>query len=85
MTSYVALDVQVHPDRLRLGEILDGSGAVFAAEAGIAPVTEQHPLIPETGYALAKTLCEKTASEMNRWSPATQFVGLRISNIFRGA
>jgi nucleoside-diphosphate-sugar epimerase len=47
-----------------------------------APVTEEHPLAPETGYALAKTLCEKMASEMNRWQPATSFVGLRISNIF---
>ncbi len=47
-----------------------------------APVTEEHPLAPETGYALAKTLCEKMASEMNRWHPATCFVGLRISNIF---
>jgi nucleoside-diphosphate-sugar epimerase len=47
-----------------------------------APVTEEHPLAPETGYALAKTLCEKMAGEMNRWHPATSFVGLRISNIF---
>lgn len=47
-----------------------------------APVTEQHPLAPETGYALAKTLCEKMAEEMNRWHPATSFAGLRISNIF---
>ncbi len=47
-----------------------------------APVTEEHPLIPETGYALAKTLCERMAGEMNRWSSDTQFVALRISNIF---
>jgi nucleoside-diphosphate-sugar epimerase len=47
-----------------------------------APVTEEHPLAPETGYALAKTLCEKMASEMNRWHPETGFVALRISNIF---
>jgi nucleoside-diphosphate-sugar epimerase len=47
-----------------------------------APVTEDHPLAPESGYALAKTLCEKMASEMNRWNPGTSFVGLRISNIF---
>jgi nucleoside-diphosphate-sugar epimerase len=47
-----------------------------------APVTEEHPLAPETGYALAKTLCEKMASEMSRWHPSTSFVGLRISNIF---
>jgi nucleoside-diphosphate-sugar epimerase len=47
-----------------------------------APVTEEHPLAPETGYALAKTLCEKMAAEMNRWHAETSFVGLRISNIF---
>ncbi|SDS89800.1 NAD-dependent epimerase/dehydratase family protein [Bradyrhizobium canariense] len=47
-----------------------------------APVTEEHPLAPETGYALAKILCEKMASEMHRWNPGTHFVGLRISNIF---
>jgi nucleoside-diphosphate-sugar epimerase len=47
-----------------------------------APVTEEHPLMPESGYALAKVLCERAAIEMNRWNPATSFVGLRISNIF---
>jgi nucleoside-diphosphate-sugar epimerase len=47
-----------------------------------APVTEDHPLAPETGYALAKTLCEKMAGELNRWNPDTRFVGRRISNIF---
>src|ERR1700753_2049883 len=31
-----------------------------------APVTEDHPLVPETGYALAKTLCEKMAQEFSR-------------------
>ncbi len=46
-----------------------------------APVTEDHPLVPESGYALAKVLCEKMAHEMHRWNPATSFVGLRISNI----
>jgi nucleoside-diphosphate-sugar epimerase len=47
-----------------------------------APITEEHPLVPESGYALAKVLCERAAIEMNRWNPATSFVGLRISNIF---
>lgn len=47
-----------------------------------APVTEEHPLVPETGYALAKSLCENMACEMHRWNPTTRFVGLRISNIF---
>jgi nucleoside-diphosphate-sugar epimerase len=47
-----------------------------------APVTEDHPLAPESGYALAKTLCENMAREVTRWNPGTRFVGLRISNIF---
>lgn len=47
-----------------------------------APVTEEHPLSPETGYALAKLLSEQMAAEMHRWNPGTSFVGLRISNIF---
>ena len=38
--------------------------------------------MPETGYALAKVLCEQIAREMARWNPGTSFVGLRISNIF---
>jgi nucleoside-diphosphate-sugar epimerase len=47
-----------------------------------APVTEEHRLAPESGYALAKQLCEVMAGEMHRWNPTTSFVGLRISNIF---
>lgn len=47
-----------------------------------APLDETHPLAPETGYALAKVLCERMAAEMHRWNPGTRFVGLRISNIF---
>jgi len=50
-----------------------------------APVTEDHPLAPETSYALAKVLCEHMAREMHRWNPGTRFVGLRISNIFEEA
>jgi nucleoside-diphosphate-sugar epimerase len=46
-----------------------------------APVTEEHPLVPESGYALAKVLCERMAAEMHRWNPGTTFVALRISNI----
>ena len=47
-----------------------------------APVTEEHPLAPESGYALAKLQCEQMAREMHRWNPGTSFIGLRISNIF---
>lgn len=50
-----------------------------------APVTEDHPLAPETGYALAKVLSEQMAREMHRWNPGTRFAGLRISNIFDAA
>ncbi len=55
------------------------------AAPAFAPVTEEHALAPETGYALAKVLCEQMAREMHRWNPATTFVGLRISNIFEEA
>lgn len=47
-----------------------------------APITEDMPVAPESGYALAKGLCEQMAREMSRWNPSTTFVGLRISNIF---
>ena len=47
-----------------------------------APITEEHPLSPESGYALAKLQCEQMAREMHRWNPGTSFIGLRISNIF---
>ncbi len=50
-----------------------------------APMTEEHIPAPETGYALAKLLCEQMAQQMHRWSPETCFVGLRISNIFTPA
>lgn len=46
------------------------------------PVTEDHPLAPESGYALGKVLSERMAEEMHRWNPGTRFAGLRISNIF---
>ncbi|MBK8741795.1 MAG: NAD(P)-dependent oxidoreductase [Betaproteobacteria bacterium] len=41
----------------------------------------RHPLLPESGYALAKGLAEEMARQMHRWNPATSFMGLRISNI----
>jgi nucleoside-diphosphate-sugar epimerase len=50
-----------------------------------APVTEAHPLVPESGYALAKVLCERMAEEMHRWNPGTRFTALRISNILEVA
>jgi nucleoside-diphosphate-sugar epimerase len=46
-----------------------------------APITEEHPLLPESGYSLSKDLGEEMARQMHRWNPGTSFVGLRISNV----
>lgn len=57
-------------------------GLPFTREApAFAPITEEHPMLPENGYALAKGLSEEMARQMHRWNPGTSFVGLRISNI----
>lgn len=45
-----------------------------------APIDEEHPLYPETSYAISKVLSEEMARQFNRWS-GIPFVGLRISNI----
>ncbi|MFN8450492.1 MAG: NAD(P)-dependent oxidoreductase [Anaerolineae bacterium] len=45
-----------------------------------APIDEQHPLYPESSYALSKVLGEEMARQMNRWS-GVPFVSLRFSNI----
>lgn len=45
-----------------------------------APIDEQHPLYPESSYALSKVLGEEMARQMNRWS-GIPFVSLRFSNI----
>jgi nucleoside-diphosphate-sugar epimerase len=46
-----------------------------------APITEEHPLLPESSYALSKDLGEEMARQMHRWNSGTSFVGLRISNV----
>jgi len=57
-------------------------GLPFTREApAFAPITEEHPMLPENGYALAKGLSEEMARQMHRWNPGTSFIGLRISNI----
>jgi nucleoside-diphosphate-sugar epimerase len=57
-------------------------GLPFTREMpAFAPITEEHPLLPENGYALAKGLAEEMARQMHRWNPDTSFMGLRISNI----
>jgi nucleoside-diphosphate-sugar epimerase len=45
-----------------------------------APIDEQHPLIPQSSYALSKVLGEEMARQFSRWS-GVPFVGLRFSNI----
>lgn len=57
-------------------------GLPFTRELpAFAPITEQHPMLPENSYALAKGLAEEMARQMHRWNPHTSFIGLRISNI----
>jgi nucleoside-diphosphate-sugar epimerase len=46
-----------------------------------APITEEHPDLPENSYALAKVLAEDMARQMHRWNPGTSFIGFRISNV----
>jgi len=45
-----------------------------------APIDEEHPLYPESSYALSKVLSEEMARQFSRWS-GIPFVGLRFSNI----
>jgi nucleoside-diphosphate-sugar epimerase len=45
-----------------------------------APIDEQHPLAPESSYALSKVVGEEMARQFSRWS-GVPFVGLRFSNI----
>ncbi|MCA1783948.1 MAG: NAD-dependent epimerase/dehydratase family protein [Dermatophilaceae bacterium] len=45
-----------------------------------APIDEDHPLLPESHYALSKLAGEAIAAQFNRWS-GIPFVALRISNI----
>ncbi len=72
--------------RLRLQRVVWASsetliGLPFEREAPrYAPVDEDHPLLPESHYALAKLTGEVLAGEFSRWS-GIPFVALRISNI----
>ncbi len=45
-----------------------------------APIDEDHPLYPESSYALSKVLMEEMARQYNRWH-RIPIVGLRFSNI----
>ena len=50
------------------------------ARLAYAPVDDEHPLYPESGYALAKVLSEELARQFSRRC-AVPFVGLRLSNV----
>lgn len=45
-----------------------------------APMDEDHPLYPESAYALSKVVIEETARHISRWS-GIPIIGLRISNV----
>lgn len=45
-----------------------------------APIDEEHPLFPESSYALSKVVGETMAGQMSRWS-GIPFVSLRFSNV----
>jgi len=45
-----------------------------------APIDEEHPLLPETSYALSKVVSEEMARQFHRWT-GIPFVGLRFSNV----
>jgi nucleoside-diphosphate-sugar epimerase len=44
------------------------------------PIDEDHPLLPESHYALSKLAGEAIAAQFSRWT-GIPFIGLRISNI----
>ncbi|MFB6272746.1 MAG: NAD-dependent epimerase/dehydratase family protein [Salinibacter sp.] len=50
------------------------------ARLAYAPVDDEHPLYPESGYALAKVLSEELARQFSRRS-GRPFIGLRLSNV----
>jgi nucleoside-diphosphate-sugar epimerase len=54
------------------------------AEPRYAPIDEQHPLLPESHYALSKLAGEAIADQFARWS-GVPFASLRISNIMEPA
>jgi nucleoside-diphosphate-sugar epimerase len=55
-------------------------GLPFDTPPDFAPVDEEHPLRPESSYALSKVLGEEMARQFSRWS-GIPIVGLRFSNV----
>jgi nucleoside-diphosphate-sugar epimerase len=45
-----------------------------------APIDEQHPLYPESSYALSKVITEEMACQFHRWT-GIPFIALRLSNV----
>jgi nucleoside-diphosphate-sugar epimerase len=45
-----------------------------------APIDEEHPLLPESSYALSKVISEEMARQFNRWN-GIPYLGLRFSNV----
>ncbi len=45
-----------------------------------APIDEDHPLYPESSYALSKVISEELARQFSRWT-GIPYVGLRFSNV----
>jgi nucleoside-diphosphate-sugar epimerase len=59
-------------------------GLPFDEPPAYAPVDEDHPLRPESSYALSKVLGEEMARQFHRWS-GIPIVGLRFSNVMERA
>jgi nucleoside-diphosphate-sugar epimerase len=59
-------------------------GLPFDEPPEYAPVDEEHPLRPESSYALSKVLGEEIARQFHRWS-GIPIVGLRFSNVMERA
>jgi nucleoside-diphosphate-sugar epimerase len=45
-----------------------------------APIDEEHPLLPESSYALSKVVSEEMARQFSRWN-GIPHIGLRFSNV----
>jgi nucleoside-diphosphate-sugar epimerase len=59
-------------------------GLPFDTPPDYAPVDEEHPLRPQSSYALSKVLGEEMARQFSRWS-GISIVGLRFSNVMERA
>src|SRR5579863_781499 len=55
-------------------------GLPFDKPPDYAPVDEEHPLRPESSYALSKVLGEEMARQFSRWC-GIPIIGLRFSNV----